>query len=64
MDLPFDGIESDRVVRCVRGKDRDCVAGGEAIDGGLVGIWVFGVVWRVRVERCIEAIVDFCDVLE
>ena len=62
MDLAFYGVEGDRVVRCVWREDRDCVAGGERVDGGLVGIGVDFVVGWVGGEGCVEAVVELRDV--
>lgn len=62
MDLALDGIESYRVVRCVWCEDRDCGTGGEGVNGGLVCFRVAFVVGRIRVEGCVETVVDLGDV--
>jgi hypothetical protein len=64
VDLPFDGVECYRVVRSVRGEDRDGVAGGEGVDSGFVGGGVADIVRRVGVEGGIQVVVGLRDVFE
>ena len=47
VDAALDGIEGDRVVARVRSEDGDGVAGLEAVNGRLVGVWVLLVIGRV-----------------
>jgi hypothetical protein len=62
VDLSLDGIEGNRVVRCVWGEDRDCGTWGESVDGCFIGFGVAFVIWRVGVEGGVEAIVDLGNV--
>lgn len=62
VDSSFDSVQGNGVVGCVRGEDRNGVAGGERIDGGLVGFRVFGVVGWVGIEGGVEVVVDKGDV--
>lgn len=63
VDLAFDGVQGDRVVRCVGREDRDCVARGQGIDCRLVRLGVFFVVGGVARESCVETVVELGDVL-
>jgi hypothetical protein len=47
----------------VGSEDGDGIAGREGVNGRLVRIGVFGVVGRVRFERCVQVVVGQCDVL-
>lgn len=55
----MDGVEGDGVVGGVGGEGCDCVAGGECVDGGFVGIGVTGrCVGREGGEVHVEVVVD------
>jgi len=62
VDTALNGVEGDGVVGCVWCEDRDCVAGGEGVDGGFVSFRVFGVVRGIGIEGCVEVVVDARDV--
>lgn len=50
VDLSLNSIEGNRVVRSVGREDSDCVAGGEGVNGGLVGFSVARVIRGVGGE--------------
>ena len=62
MDFALDRVERYWVVRWIWSEDRDGVAGGEGVDGCLVGFWVALVVGWVRVKGRVEAVVRLRDV--
>jgi hypothetical protein len=63
VDFALDGVEGYRVVGCVWREDCYCVAGGEGVDCGFVGVWVAGGVGGVGGEGCVEIVVELGDVL-
>lgn len=50
VDATLNSVQGDRVVAGVRSEDSDGIAGGKAVDGGLVGIGILLVVGRERLE--------------
>lgn len=63
VDLAFDGVESDGVVRSVRSEYRDRGPWCEGIDGFLVGFWITDVVRGVGFEGGVEVVVELGYVL-
>lgn len=63
VDPALDGIERDRVMGGVRGKDCDGVAGLEGVDGGFVGGGVNDLIAGEGVEGGVEVVVGEGDVL-
>lgn len=50
VDAALDGIQGNWVMCRIWREDGDGIAGTQSINGGLVGIWVFGVICRERLE--------------
>lgn len=63
VDLALNGVQGDRVVSGVGCEDGDGVAGGEGVDGCLVGVCIALVVGGERVEGGVEVVVGLGDVL-
>lgn len=63
VDTFADGVEGDGVVGWVGSEDGNGIAGGEGIDGALVGFGVALVVFGKAVEGSVETIVDVGDIL-
>lgn len=62
MDAALDGVQRNGIVRRVGGEYGDGVAGGETVNGRLVGVWVLLVVGREAVEGGVEPVVDLGDI--
>jgi hypothetical protein len=63
VDAALNGIAGNGVVSRVWSEDGDGVAGLETVNGGLVGIGIYGVVVGEGVEGGVEVVVDLADVL-
>ncbi len=63
VDAALDGVEGNGEMGRVRGEDCDGVAGLERVNGRLVGVGVLLVVGGEGVERGVEAVVGFGNVL-